>query len=88
MYEENRAAPYGSVVYGALAGCSKRQETVSKTDPYVIGVVTKSRDSEYWMSVCSGMEKAADEEGVSVLIVSPDTETDVRLQKNDTGSSG
>lgn len=64
-----------------LAGCSKRQETVSKTDPYVIGVVTKSRDSEYWMSVCSGMEKAADEEGVSVLIVSPDTETDVRLQK-------
>ncbi|KLU72624.1 MAG: hypothetical protein RHS_1321 [Robinsoniella sp. RHS] len=47
----------------------------------MIGVVTKSRDSEYWMSVCSGMEKAADEEGVSVLIVSPDTETDAVLQK-------
>ncbi len=64
-----------------LAGCSNRQETVSKNDAYVIGVVTKSRDSEYWMSVCSGMEKAADEEGVSVLIVSPDTETDAVLQK-------
>lgn len=64
-----------------LSGCSKRQETVTRSDQYVIGVVTKSRDSEYWMSVCSGMEKAADEEGVSVLIVSPDTETDVLLQK-------
>ncbi len=64
-----------------LAGCSNRQESVSKNDAYVIGVVTKSRDSEYWMSVCSGMEKAADEEGVSVLIVSPDTETDAVLQK-------
>lgn len=64
-----------------LAGCSNRQETVSKNNAYVIGVVTKSRDSEYWMSVCSGMEKAADEEGVSVLIVSPDTETDAVLQK-------
>ena len=64
-----------------LAVCSNRQESVSKNDAYVIGVVTKSRDSEYWMSVCSGMEKAADEEGVSVLIVSPDTETDAVLQK-------
>lgn len=62
-------------------GCQKAGKSDKDNPKYVIGVVTKSRDSEYWMSVCSGMEKAAADFGVSVMIVSPDTETDDRTQK-------
>lgn len=47
----------------------------------MIDVVTKSRNSEYWMSVCAGMEKAAKETQVEVLILSPDTETEKKIQK-------
>lgn len=64
-----------------LNGCTKTDEKTIKAPQYAIGVVTKSRDSEYWMSVCSGMEKAAADLNVSVLILSPDTETDDKMQK-------
>lgn len=63
-----------------LAGCQAAQET-SPEEVCTIGVVTKSRNSEYWMSVCSGMEEAAKELGVSVVILSPDTEADKTTQK-------
>lgn len=65
-----------------LAGCSWRKETAGydQEKKFTIGVVTKSRDSEYWMSVCSGMEKAASDLDVSVIIMSPETEMDEDVQ--------
>ncbi len=42
-----------------LASCAPAGQQDAEGD-YVIGVVTKSRNSEYWMSVCAGMEEAAD----------------------------
>lgn len=65
----------------SLIGCHKEQSSEAENPKYVIGIVTKSRDSEYWMSVCSGMEKAAADLGVSVIIMSPDTETDEKAQQ-------
>lgn len=65
----------------SFSGCQKNQSSETENPKYVIGVVTKSRDSEYWMSVCSGMEKAASDLGVSVIFMSPDTETDEKTQQ-------
>lgn len=62
------------------AGCTAIESGNENRDDYTIGVVTKSRDSEYWMSVVSGMEKAASDLHVSVMVLSPDTETDKFLQ--------
>lgn len=62
-------------------GCNSQETEKAEEETYTIGVVTKSKDSEYWMSVCSGMENAARDYGVSVLIVSPDTESNDKLQK-------
>ena len=47
-----------------------------------IGVVTKSKSSEYWLSVCDGMEDAAEKYNVDVVILSPDAETEENVQKN------
>lgn len=69
------------LIAGSLPGCHKEQSSEAENPKYVIGIVTKSRDSEYWMSVCSGMEKAAADLGVAVIIMSPDTETDERAQQ-------
>ena len=65
----------------AVTGCARNEKTKSGEKPYTIGVVTKSRNSEYWMSVCSGMEKAGKDYGVSVKIISPDSESNDRMQK-------
>lgn len=64
-----------------ISGCARNEKQNTRKEPYIIGVVTKSRDSEYWMSVCSGMEKAARDYGVSVRIVSPDSESNDKMQK-------
>lgn len=63
-----------------MAGCAGERKTELLKEPYTVGVVTKSKDSEYWMTVCSGIEKAAKDFQVTVLIVSPDTESNGRLQ--------
>lgn len=63
-----------------LTGCQVTQKT-EQEEVYTIGVVTKSRNSEYWMSVCSGMKEAAGEYGASVIIFSPDSESDKITQK-------
>lgn len=63
-----------------MIGCSEKKNAGTKDD-FVIGVVTKSKNSEYWMSVCAGLEKAAEDKNVSVVILSPDTETDKEIQK-------
>ncbi len=41
---------------------------------YVVGVVTKSGSSEYWMTLRRGMETAAEELGMDLIILSPDSE--------------
>lgn len=64
-----------------FASCAPKEEVLQEEHSYLIGVITKSRDSEYWMSVCSGIEKAATDYHVSVIILSPDTETNKKLQK-------
>lgn len=69
------------LLLGNVSGCMKKAEPESGETPYIVGVVTKSKDSEYWMSVCSGMEKAAKDFGISVMIVSPESELDDRVQK-------
>ena len=63
----------------AVTGCARNEKTKSDEKPYTIGVVTKSRNSEYWMSVCSGMEKAGKDYGVSVKIISPDSESNDKM---------
>lgn len=71
---------------GSLSACQVHESDEAENPKYVIGVVTKSRSSEYWMSVCSGMEKAASDLGVKVIIMSPDTETDEKTQQQMIGS--
>ena len=63
-----------------LVGCLARAKE-TRGEEFIIGVVTKSRNSEYWMSVRAGMEKAAREQDVQVIIFSPDTEADKEVQK-------
>lgn len=65
----------------SIEGCSGKVSQ-DADNQFVIGVVTKSRNSEYWMSVRAGMEKAAEESHVKVVILSPDTETEKKIQKN------
>ena len=65
----------------SLSGCgpsAKRTEEEKVT----IGVVTKSKNSEYWLSVCDGMEDAAEKYDADVIILSPDSETEEDVQKN------
>lgn len=64
----------------ALSGCAGKPEEETE-DRYTIGVVTKSRNSEYWMSVCAGMENAAKADHAQVVILSPDSETNEVVQK-------
>lgn len=69
------------IILFIINACNKKEQLEKQQNTYTIGVVTKSKDSEYWMSVCSGMEKAANDFDVSVLIISPDTETDDEVQE-------
>lgn len=63
------------VLAAAPEGCARTGRE------FIIGVVTKSRNSEYWMSVNAGMEKAAKEMNVKTVVLSPDTETDKKIQR-------
>lgn len=64
-----------------LCSCKQMGKQTAEADTYTIGVVTKSKDSEYWLSVCAGMEKAAKEANIELIILSPDTEVDKKVQK-------
>ena len=63
-----------------LCSCSGKIYQRSK-ERYVVGVVTKSSTSEYWMSVNSGMEAAAAEYDMDVIVLSPDSELDIEVQE-------
>ncbi len=66
---------------GSLSGCGP-SEKEAEASKITIGVVTKSKSSEYWLSVCDGMEDAAEKFDVEVVILSPDAETEENVQKN------
>lgn len=68
-----------------ISGCAGRDVREPEQE-IIIGVVTKSRNSEYWMSVNAGMEKAAKERNVKTVILSPGYgDRQKNTEKNDTG---
>ena len=65
----------------SLSGCGSSAKKTEE-EQVTIGVVTKSKSSEYWLSVCDGMEDAAEKYHADVVILSPDSETEEEVQKN------
>lgn len=63
-----------------LIGCTKKENHEQENIRPVIGVVTKSKSSEYWMTVVSGMQTAADDLDMKVVFLSPDTESKKEVQ--------
>ncbi|MCP1101419.1 ribose transport system substrate-binding protein [Aequitasia blattaphilus] len=65
-----------------LVGCNNKGVNGAKEkDEYTIGVVAKSVKSEYWLSVRSGMEAAAEEVGAKVMFFAPEAEEDKEAQE-------
>ena len=62
------------ILLSNLLGCGKIQNYQDVEERYIVGVVTKSSSSEYWMSVHSGMEAAAEKYGMEIIFLSPDSE--------------
>lgn len=62
-------------------GCNNDKSYQKSKDRYVVGVVTKSNTSEYWMSVNSGMEAAAAKYDMDVITLAPDSELDREVQE-------
>lgn len=65
----------------SLSGCGPSAKKAEE-EKVTIGIVTKSKSSEYWLSVCDGMEDAAEKYHADVIILSPDSETEEDVQKN------
>lgn len=63
-----------------LLGCVSDNSISIKNKEFTIGVVTKAKDSEYWMSYISGINKAAVDFDVNVILLSPQTETETEVQ--------
>lgn len=63
-----------------LCGC-KYQQTEMPSQELIIGVVAKCANTEYWMSVHSGMEAAAQKNGCRVLFFAPNSEEDAEAQE-------
>ena len=66
----------------SLSGCGSSAKKTEEREQVSIGVVTKSRSSEYWLSVCDGMRDAAEKYHADVVILSPDSETEEKVQEN------
>ncbi len=73
-----------------LSGCSAGKDTqdlsienenMENEERRIIGVVSKSNTSEYWMSVNSGMEAAAAENNIKIVFLAPDSELDKEVQE-------
>lgn len=56
-----------------LTGCGEIRQTVEQP-AYTIGVVLKAMNSQYWMEIRSGMEQAASDRGVDLLLLAPQDE--------------
>ena len=63
----------------SLSGCGSSAKKTEE-EQVTIGVVTKSKSSEYWLSVCDGMKDAAEKYHADVVILSPDSETEEEVQ--------
>lgn len=70
----------GSLV-SSLPGCGRQRAYRESEDKYIVGVVTKSSSSEYWMSVHSGMEAAAADFGMEIVFLAPDSELKQDVQE-------
>lgn len=64
-----------------LSGCSNAEEMQANRTDYIVGVVTKSDTSEYWMSVNAGMLAAARRYDMKVVTLAPDSELDWEVQQ-------
>lgn len=63
-------------------GCSNdSKDMADNTEEYIIGVAAKSSSTEYWMSVRSGMEAAAERVGAKVMFFAPDAEENTEAQE-------
>lgn len=63
------------------SGCGWNESYENVNESYVVGVVTKSSTSEFWMSVNSGMKAAAEKYNMKVIVMSPDSELDEEVQE-------
>ena len=45
-------------------------------------MLSQNPKAEYWLSVCDGMEDAAEKYHADVVILSPDSETEEKSRKN------
>ncbi len=61
-------------------GCS-RTLNIPSEERKVIGAVLKTMDAEYWMELRSGMEQAAEETGVRLIVQWPSDETQISEQE-------
>ena len=64
-----------------LTGCMSKESAAIKNKEFTIGVVTKAKDSEYWMSYISGINNAAQDYNVNAVLISPQTEKEGDVQK-------
>lgn len=69
-----------AVLMLSMAGCVAEVDNIENND-FTIGVVIKAKDGEYWMSYISGMNKAAQDYNVNVVLLSPKTENENEVQK-------
>ena len=63
-----------------LCGCKSTQTEMPPRE-LIIGVVAKCANTEYWMSVRSGMEAAAKKSDCRVLFFAPNSEEDAEAQE-------
>lgn len=70
------------LLLGAALFCTAcgREWKVTQEQKFTLGVITKSGTSEYWMSLREGMEAAAKEYDMDILILQPDSETNKEAQ--------
>lgn len=69
------------IVSLVINGCSSGAVNIKDNTQYEIGLIIKARNSEYWMSVVSGIEKAASDYNVTAIILSSETEMYEEQQK-------
>lgn len=70
-----------AVLLALLCGCGG---TLHEEQPpvFTVGAVLKTMDAEHWMEIASGMERAAGERGVRLILQYPSSELAAREQKS------
>ena len=67
-----------------VSGCvtmNKEEAFTNREEDKIVGVVSKSSTSEYWMSVNSGMEAVAADHNMKIVFLAPDSELDKEVQE-------